>query len=91
LICDNFSSHFTDHVDKICRDTNIRRVSLPRYSPELNPIEQIWKSVKRDLSPRDAADLDTYRELICDIYHQYADQLSFAKSWIDRFLKIQKL
>ena len=91
LICDNFSSHFTDHVDDICTQLNIRRVSLPRYSPDLNPIEQIWKSVKRDLSPLDAADLDTYRELIRDTYHKYSHQLSFAKDWIDRFLSIQKL
>jgi len=90
LICDNFSSHFTDHVDNICREANIRRVSLPRYSPDLNPIEQIWKSVKRDLSPLDAADLDTYRNLICEIYRKYADRLSFAESWIERFLNIQK-
>lgn len=67
------------------------RVALPRYSPDLNPIEQIWRCVKRDLSPRDAADLDTYRSLIADIFHSYADQCSFAESWIDRFLDIQKL
>lgn len=67
------------------------RVALPRYSPDLNPIEQIWRCVKRDLSPRDAADLDTYRSLIAEIFHSYADQRSFAESWIDRFLNIQKL
>jgi len=91
LICDNFSSHFTDHVDEICAECNIRRVSLPRYSPNLNPIEQIWKSVKRDLSPLDAKDLDTYRSLICDTYHKYSHKLSFAQSWIERFLSIQNL
>jgi len=54
-------------------------------------MEQIWKSVKRDLSPRDAANLDTYRGLICDIDHDYSHQLSFAQDWIERFLSIQKL
>lgn len=70
---------------------NITRVALPPYAPDLNPIEQIWKSVRRDLSPLDASDLDHFRELIADIYHRYADQLSFAKWWIDRFITIQKL
>jgi putative transposase len=91
LVCDNFSSHFADYVDTTVEELNIHRVALPRYSPDLNPIEQIWKNVKRDLSPRDAPDLDAYRSLICDIFHEYSDQLSFAQSWIDRFLNIQKL
>jgi transposase len=64
---------------------------LPRYSPDLNPIEQIWKSVKRDLSPLDAADLDEYRELIRKTFHQYSHRISFAARWIERFLYIQKL
>jgi transposase len=90
-VCDNFSSHFADYVDKVVDDLNIIRVALPRYSPDLNPIEQIWKSLKRDLSPRDAPDLDSYREHICDIFHDYSRRLSFAEAWIERFLNIQKL
>jgi len=74
----------------VVEELNLIRVALPRYSPDLNPIEQIWRCVKRDLSPRDAADLDSYRSLIVEIFHNYADQRSFAESWIDRFLNIQK-
>ena len=91
IVCDNFSSHFANYVDKVVERLNLIRVALPRYSPDLNPIKQIWRCVKRDLSPRDAADLDTYRSLIVDIFHSYADQRNFAESWIDRFLDIQKL
>jgi len=91
IVCDNFSSHFADYVDKVAEQLDLSRVALPRYSPDLNPIEQIWRCVKRDLSPRDAADLDSYRSLITEIFHNYADQRSFAESWIDRFLNIQRL
>lgn len=91
MVCDNFSSHFAEYVDKTVNRLGITRVALPRYSPDLNPIEQIWASVKRDLSPRDAPDLDTYRSLIRRVFHQYADRLSFAEAWIERFLNIQKL
>jgi len=70
---------------------NIIRVALLPYSPDLNPIEQIWKSVKRDLSPRDTPDLDTYRSMICDVFHDYAGRLSFAEAWVERFLSIQNL
>lgn len=66
-------------------------MSLPRYSPDLNPIEQIWKSVRHDLSPRDAPEIDSFRELITETFHQYADRLSFATWWMERFLSPQKL
>lgn len=90
MVCDNFSSHFADHVDKVVKQLDIRRVPLPRYSPDLNPIEQIWNDVKRDLAPLDAPDLDTYRSLICDVFHDYAHRLGYAEAWIDRFFSMQK-
>jgi len=90
MICDNFSSHFAGHVDTVVEELDITRVALPRYSPDLNPIEQIWYNVKRDLSPLDAPDLDAYRALICDVFHEYADQLSYAEAWLERFLSFQK-
>lgn len=91
MVCDNFSSHFADYVDTVVEKLDITRVSLPRYSPDLNPIEQIWNDVKRDLSPLDAPDLETYRSLICEVFHDYAHRLSYAEAWIERFLSIQKL
>lgn len=91
VVCDNFSSHFANYVDELVDELDITRVALPAYSPDLNPIEQIWKSVKRDLSPLDAPDVDQFRRLISDVYHRYSDRLSFAEQWIDRFLSPQKL
>ena len=91
MICDNFSSHFSNYVDEVVERLNIRRVRLPRYSPDLNPIEQIWDSLKRDLSPRDAPDLDTLHRLITDLFEKHAQRLSFAEAWIERFLEVQKL
>ena len=91
IVCDNFSSHFAEYVDKTVDKLDLTRVALPRYAPDLNPIEQIWKSLKRDLSPLDAPDLDSYRTLITEVFHNYADRLNFAESWIERFITIQKL
>ncbi|WP_394327763.1 transposase [Halomicrobium zhouii] len=91
LICDNFSSHFADYVDNVADRLDIRRVRLPRYAPDLNPIEQVWKTLKRDLSPREASDLETWHRLIVDRFETIAERLSFAESWMDRFLDVQKL
>lgn len=87
VICDNFSSHFATLVDRVAQALDIYRVSLPRYSPDLNPIEPIWNDVRREISPKDATDNDEFRDLIQSAYDRCADRLSYAAAWADRFLK----
>ena len=65
---------------------NIKLIFLPPYSPDLNPIEFIWKSVKRAVS---IAAINSEYDLKSRI-KEYFDKLSlsqtFAKSWILRFM-----
>ena len=91
LICDNFSSHFANLIDHVVESLKITRVSLPSYSPDLNPIEPIWNCVHRDLSPRDADTIETFRSLIRSAYHDYAERMSFASDWIETFLGSERL
>jgi putative transposase len=49
-ILDNFSSHKSGTVKKEAEELCIYLLYLPPYSPDLNPIEFIWKSVKRVIS-----------------------------------------
>ena len=39
IILDNFRSHWTEKTRRKARNLNIIPVSLPPYSPDLNPIE----------------------------------------------------
>ena len=91
LVCDNFSSHFAAEADDAAAEYSITRVRLPPYSPHLNPIEQLWKSLKRDLSPLSAESGEEFRALIRESFQEFSKRLSFAASWIDRFLDIQRL
>ncbi|MFZ2071794.1 MAG: transposase [Halobacteriota archaeon] len=47
IIIDNFSSHRAGDVLKEAEKLGIYLVFLPPYSPDLNPIEFVWKSLKR--------------------------------------------
>ena len=49
-VIDNFPSHRSKTVKEKARESGIYLVYLPRYLPDLNPIEQIRKSMKRVLS-----------------------------------------
>ncbi len=43
LVCDGAASHVTGELQI---PENIRILGLPPYSPELNPVEQIWKKLR---------------------------------------------
>jgi len=47
VIVDNNTIHFTIDVLLECLRNNVLLIKLPRYSPQLNPIEQLRKMVKR--------------------------------------------
>lgn len=51
----------------------------------------MWKTLERDLSPREAPDINTWERLIVDCFEKHAKRLSFAEAWIERFLDVQEL
>lgn len=46
LIWDNASFHLGGELKTIAKQYRIRIVQLPAYSPDLNPIEQCWATLK---------------------------------------------
>jgi transposase len=44
VILDNLGSHKGKAVRRAIRDVGARLVFLPKYSPDLNPIEQVFAS-----------------------------------------------
>ena len=49
IIVDNARWHLTKDVLNFIKRQKIKMIRLLPYSPELNPIEQFWKNVKRYL------------------------------------------
>ena len=43
LILDQAPYHRAEAVVKAAKELNIKRILLPAYSPNLNPIERLWK------------------------------------------------
>jgi len=85
-VIDNFASHKSSIVRETIEKLDIYLVFLPPYSPDLNPIEFIWKSIKQVLSLEFVTDLESMKRLISDQWHALSSSISYAKGWIRRFL-----
>lgn len=55
------------------------------------PIEPIWNRVKRDFSPRDADNTETFRNPVCSAYNDYTERMSFVTKWIERCFGADRL
>jgi len=91
LILDNFSSHRSTVVKKKAEELGIYFVYLPPYSPDLNPIEFIWKSIKRVISLKFIHHINELKLTIKNCFKEFSKNISYAKSWIKNFLKGYKL
>lgn len=85
-IADNFKPHKAPDTLEFAEECDINLIFLPPYSPDLNPIEFIWKSIKRVISHTFIQDIDHLRKLIENAFLNYASKLSFAKGWIEYFI-----
>ncbi len=73
-------------MKEIAKELGIYLVYLPPYSPDLNPIEFIWKSLKRVLSLVFVKAEDELKDIIRLNFQSFSKNLSYAKRWIGRFL-----
>ena len=48
LCVDNARIHHAKKVKKYCKEHKIKLIYLPPYSPDLNPIEFLWKRIKKN-------------------------------------------
>lgn len=86
ILCDNFTFHRAHYTIQCAKEHGIILIILPKYSSDLNPIEFIWKSIKRVISRNFVHDIDHMRSLIQYPFPANASKLSFAGYWIERFL-----
>jgi len=86
LVLDNFATHKAKKVKEKASELNIELIYLPPYLPDLNPIEYLWKSIKRIIS---ISDIESKQELLVIVRKNFiglTTNLSSARMWIPRFL-----
>lgn len=67
LVMDNLRTHHIAVAKEMLRDAGIELIFLPPYSPEFNPIEEVWSIVK-----------SVFRKLEAQNISEYVDSLNQA-------------
>ena len=86
VVLDNFSSHRSKSVQEAAKALNIELVYLPPYSPDLNPIEFIWKTINRAVSLQFIRSLNHLRQVITGAWNEACPRCTYAKRWITKFV-----
>jgi len=86
VLVDNFSSHIAKATRRYAESIGITLVFLPPYSPHLNPIELIWKSVRRRVSQVFINSEWSLKETIRTTFHKLAKSGSFMEGWLEMFM-----
>lgn len=80
LIMDNAAYNRSSRVKELARDLGIRLVYLPPYSPNLNPIERLWKFFKKKVLYNRYYETKIEFEEACEKFfryiRKYRDELS---------------
>lgn len=92
IVWDNAPSHKSETVKEFLAEQcpenpEIWLENIPPYSPELNPIEQVWAYVKRTLANQAFRDLFKLREAVYEVL----EKLSKDKKMIESFFKHKEL
>jgi putative transposase len=87
VVLDNLGSHRSKAVRRTIRSVGARLFFLPKYSPDLNPIEQLFAKLKHQLRKAAARTADTVCNAIGEIIEALTPQECrnyFAEAGYDR-------
>jgi transposase len=74
VILDNLGSHKSKAVRQLIRSVGARILFLPKYSPDLNPIEQVFAKLKHLLRKAAARTADAVYAAIADALDAFKPQ-----------------
>lgn len=87
VLWDNLPAHKTAEVEAVARRHQIYLVYNLPYSPDLNPIEGVWKLIRRRISEVGLIEsISQLRSLVADWFYEFTATTSLAKGWLEDIL-----
>jgi len=90
IVLDNYRVHKTKLVQKVAEILNINLIFLPPYSPDLNPIEDVWRKIKGIISIDNFKDVEELKNVFEEIFKEIIGEKSFYENWIQKFISTVK-
>ncbi|WP_296891101.1 transposase [uncultured Methanobrevibacter sp.] len=87
LILDNAKIHHAEDVKIASKILNIELMYLPEYSPDLQPIEDLWKIIKSVAYLKDYENLDELIWIVTEEFYNHVSSSSLYGGWIDEFMR----
>ena len=87
LVLDNARIHHAKDVKIASEILNIELMYLPEYSPDLNPIEDLWKIIKSVTYLGDYDNIDELIKIVTDEFYDHVMSSSLYNGWIDKFIR----
>ena len=89
IVLDNFQSHRSMAVRMRAEELGIRLVFLPPYSPDLNPIEFLWKSVKSIVSITFVHSEWYLKRIIESTFLDISQFSTYSIGWMRKFIPVE--
>lgn len=86
FILDNYKPHHNPEFKKFCEILKIKLIYLPAYTPQYNPIEQVWKSIKRIIYDPTISTKNEIIKIFKEEFYKIIYNESFFKKWEEKFL-----
>ena len=86
IILDNARIHIAIMVQEACEILNINLIFLPKYSPDLNPIEDLWRKIKLKIYNFNYKDLFELSNEFKNQFYKNVDLKSFYEEWINEYM-----
>ena len=85
IVLDNARIHTSKVVEMTCDILNINLVFLPPYCPFLNPIENLWKDVKKEIYNSFYTKLEELIEIFGDAFMARVYSETYYEKWLNKF------
>jgi transposase len=87
IVLDNYTVHHAELIKNIVKILNINLIYLPKSSPELNPIEDVWRAIKKIVSKTFIKSAKHLESLYTTLFLEKISSPTFYEEWINEFIK----
>ena len=83
IVLDNARIHTAKMVQKAAEILNINLIFLRPYCPDLNPIEDVWRVIKKTIHKTSYETEEELIELFMNKFYEIIGLESFYENWLE--------